>query len=266
LPVVAAWFSRRDLGGGVTMLTEPYVDPFLRANCWHVRGRDRDLLVDTGLGISSLRDFAPDLFEREVVAVATHAHYDHIGGLHEFETRVAHPLDAEAIRQPDFASLRVTDFPDELRAEFGAEAELIIARPSADFDVAAYRVRAVEPTRLVEEGEVIDLGDRAFEVLHLPGHTPGSIALWEAKTGVLFAGDVVYEGRLLDELPESNVEDYLSSMERLRALPVTVVHAGHYESFGRERLLELISAYVEQVAHYGERTPLARPGGDAAGD
>ena len=64
----------------------------LRCNIWHVRGRDRDLLVDTGLGICSLRDFAPDLFDREIVAVASHSHYDHTGGLGEFDTRVAHAL------------------------------------------------------------------------------------------------------------------------------------------------------------------------------
>ena len=248
MPVVTQWFERTALEHGVTLLTEPYVDPFLRANCWHVRGRERDLLVDTGLGISSLRGFAPELFDREVVAVASHGHYDHTGGLYEFEIRLAHALDAEAIRVPDFASLLAADFPEELRAEFGGDAELLTAHPSEEFDVAAYTLRAVAPTRLVEEGDVIDLGDRAFEVLHLPGHTPGSIALWEAATGILLAGDVVYDGRLLDELPESNVEHYVASMERLRSLPVTVVHAGHYGSFGRDRLVELIDAYVQEAA------------------
>lgn len=246
-PVVEQWFERRELGGAITLLIEPYVDPFLRANVWHIRGRDRDLLVDTGLGICSLRDFAPGLFGRPLVAVASHSHYDHIGGLGEFETRVAHPLDAEAIRRPGFASLLVSDFPPEFRDELaGGGDELVTAYPSAGFEPATYAVQPVEPTWLVADGEVIDLGDRAFVVLHLPGHTPGSIALWEAETGVLFPGDVIYDGLLLDDLPGSDIAEYVASMERLRALPVSVVHAGHYPSFGRERFLQLIGDYLHR--------------------
>jgi hypothetical protein len=55
----------------------------------------------------------------------------------------------------------------------------------------------------------------------------------------------VYEsGVLLDELPESNIEDYVLSMQRLREVPALVVHGGHDDSFGRERLLELVDGYV----------------------
>jgi glyoxylase-like metal-dependent hydrolase (beta-lactamase superfamily II) len=82
-------------------------------------------------------------------------------------------------------------------------------------------------------------------VLHLPGHTPGEIGLWEAQTRTLFSGDCVYEsGDLLDELPESDIAAYVRSMERLRDLPVRIVHGGHDDDFGRERLLELIDDYV----------------------
>jgi hypothetical protein len=49
---------------------------------------------------------------------------------------------------------------------------------------------------------------------------------------------------LLDELPESNVADYLRSMARLRDLPVRVVHGGHDDSFGPERLRDLIDDYA----------------------
>lgn len=109
---------------------------------------------------------------------------------------------------------------------------------------ATYTVQPVEPTRLVADGDAIELGDRVFVVLHLPGHTPGSIALWEADTGILFSGDVIYDGLLLDDLPGSDISDYVVSMERLRALPVSAVHAGHYPSFGRGRFLQLIDDYL----------------------
>ncbi len=92
---------------------------------------------------------------------------------------------------------------------------------------------------------MIDLGDRAFEVLHLPGHSRGSIGLWEPSTGTLFSGDAIYDGPLLDELPESNIVSYIRTMKRMRELPVSVVHAGHEPSFGRARLHELIDAYLD---------------------
>ncbi|MDH5278869.1 MAG: hypothetical protein OEW53_07495, partial [Actinomycetota bacterium] len=54
LPVRPDWFEVTSLGNGVTCYTEPAVHSFLRANCWHVRGSDRDLLVDAGLGVADL--------------------------------------------------------------------------------------------------------------------------------------------------------------------------------------------------------------------
>ncbi len=255
--VAERWFDAEEAGDGVVRIWEAHVDPLLRANLWLVRGRDRDLLVDTGLGIASLRDGLARLLERPVIAVATHRHYDHVGGLHEFDEIVAHGADAPSIAAADgFASLVTEDFtPEELHALTAAgypappSGVLIDALPYEAYDPRAYRVVPVTPTRIVEEGDVVDLGDRAFEVLHLPGHTPGSIGLWEAETATLFSGDCVYEsGDLLDELPESNVHDYVDSMRRLRDLPVKVVHGGHDPSFGRRRLLQLVDEYLERRA------------------
>jgi glyoxylase-like metal-dependent hydrolase (beta-lactamase superfamily II) len=103
-------------------------------------------------------------------------------------------------------------------------------------------------TRLVDEGDFVDIGNRQFEVLHLPGHTPGSIGLWESHTGILFSGDAIYDGPLLDELDESDIGDYCQTMERLLELPVTVVHAGHDPSFGRARLQQIATDYLDRRA------------------
>ncbi|HEY7659332.1 MAG TPA: MBL fold metallo-hydrolase [Actinomycetota bacterium] len=244
--VAERWFEHGPVDDGVVRILEPHVDPFLRANLFLVRGAERDLLVDTGLGIASVRDQLGGLFERPVVAVATHRHFDHVGGLHEFDEVVVHREDAKAVARADgFASLRIEEYPPEELSGYERPASLLVAIPRADFDVASYRVEPVTPTRIVDEGDVVDLGDRRFEVLHLPGHTPGEIGLWEEATGTLFSGDCVYEsGALLDGLPESNVDDYVRSMARLRDLPVRIVHGGHDDSFGRARLLELVDAYV----------------------
>ena len=240
------WFEHQTVDDGVLRIREPNVDPFLQANLFLVRGRDRDLMVDTGLGIGSLHEELAQLFERPTIAVATHRHFDHTGGLHEFDVVVVHRDDADSVASADgFASLRIEDYPPEELSGYDPPASLIAALPREGYELASYAVTPVTPTRVVEEGDVIDLGDRALTVLHLPGHTPGEIGLWEEATRTLFAGDCVYEsGVLLDELPESNIADYVLSMQRLREVPARVVHGGHDDSFGRERLLELVDGYV----------------------
>jgi glyoxylase-like metal-dependent hydrolase (beta-lactamase superfamily II) len=129
------------------------------------------------------------------------------------------------------------------KAGYEVPETLVTAVPDG-FDPAEYRVTSTSVTRAVDEGDSIDLGDRHFEILHLPGHSPGSIGLFEAATETLFSGDAIYDGPLLDELPESDISDYVRTMKRLRELPVRVVHAGHDPSFGGERLRELADAYL----------------------
>jgi glyoxylase-like metal-dependent hydrolase (beta-lactamase superfamily II) len=251
LPIASRWFERRRLADGLTLLYEPHLHPLVRCNIWHLRGRERDLLVDTGLGAASLRDEIADLVDKPLVAVATHIHYDHVGSLHEFDTRLVHA--SEAARMADyreFCALATDQLPPPFLAflsDAGMPAEhdaLIDALPREGFDIEGFRIRSTKPTLELEEGHIVDLGDRHFEVLHLPGHSVGSIGLWEEKTGTLFSGDAIYDGVLLDDLPDSDVPSYVRTMERLRELPVSVVHGGHEPSFGRERLVAIADAYL----------------------
>lgn len=249
--IAEKWFEFQRIDDDITLIWEPHVAPLIRCNIWHVRGADRDLLIDTGLGMASLQDAARHLFAKPLTAVATHAHYDHVGGLHEFPDRVAHSAEAERIAAGHAASLFGTAKGDAVlesirAAGYDVPPELFSAVPSAEYDPHAYRVAPAPATRTVEDGDVIALGSRRFEVLHLPGHSPGSIGLWEAATGILFSGDAVYDGPLLDELPGSSIAAYIRTMERLRDLPVNVVHAGHDPSFGRARLRELCETYLAQ--------------------
>jgi len=253
LPIADRWFARRELDEGLTLLWEPHVHPLLRCNIWRVAGRDASLLVDSGLGLASLRQAARDLFEADVLAVATHVHSDHAGGLHEFEHRWVHAAEAPALSRgddsfpvdPDAYAPKTRQALAALGYDIGGG--LLTAAPHRGFDARRHVLKGCEPTRLLAEGDVVDLGDRAFEVLHLPGHSVGSIGLWEAASGVLFSGDAVYDGPLLDALPGSDRQAYAATMRRLLDLPVRVVHAGHDPSFGRDRLRELARGYLANV-------------------
>jgi glyoxylase-like metal-dependent hydrolase (beta-lactamase superfamily II) len=250
MKIAERWFERHMVDDQITLLREPHVDPLLRCNIWHVPGAKFDMLVDTGMGICSLKEEVTDLLGRPVIAVATHTHLDHMGSMYEFDERVVHRNESEEMASPPAVSLDANDWPGDFvqglrEAGYALESErLITALPRPSFDPGAFHTPAAVPTRLVDEGSVIDLGDRHFEVLHLPGHSPGSIGLWEEATGTLFSGDAVYDGPLLDTLPGSNAEDYVRTMHRLRRLPVSVVHGGHDESFDRERLCQLAEEYI----------------------
>lgn len=64
---------------------------------WYVPGRERDMIVDTSLGIVSLRDAARDLLQKQVIAAASHSHFDPMGGHHEFDERLIHSAEAAAM-------------------------------------------------------------------------------------------------------------------------------------------------------------------------
>ena len=248
LPVAERWFRRTAVGPDLTLLVEDHLDSFFESNVWHLRGRDRDMVVDTGNGIGDLRaELAALTGDRPVVAVATHRHFDHMGGLHGFDERWCHPADADRIREPDGLALLREDFRPGLEDEirwYGYEPpeRVIDAVPWADFDVAGWRTTPAEPTRLLEDGDVVDLGDRAFEVLHVPGHTAGSIALWDASGAALFSGDTV---AMDDPLHAEDEEAFLGSLSRLRELPVETVYAGHSRPFGRDELRDLVDQQRE---------------------
>jgi glyoxylase-like metal-dependent hydrolase (beta-lactamase superfamily II) len=250
LPIADRWFEIKRVSDDITLLWEPHVVPLMRCNIWHVRGRDRDLMIDTGMGIASLRAAARHLLEKDVTAVATHTHNDHVGGHHEFSHTLVHALEADNLRSPKdrgtlLASVMGADEVAKLaKAGYPFDGDLVTALPSAGYSLARYTLRDAPVTEIVEEGDVVDIGNRHFEVLHLPGHSPGSIGLWEAASGTLFSGDAIYDGPLLDEIEGAHIPTYVRTMKRLRALPVEIVHAGHDPSFGRARLIELVDAYL----------------------
>jgi glyoxylase-like metal-dependent hydrolase (beta-lactamase superfamily II) len=254
LPVREEWFEAAEVESGIHLITEPDTHALILSNAWLVRGRDRDLLVDTGNGIAALRPFVDGLRSdpaKPLVAVATHEHQDHAGGLWEFDDRIAHPSDAHGIEHP-MPLIRGTDvWPAvaEAMASAGYPVTdiLLTAVPSPEWDADTFEPRGTLPTRFVDEGDRIDLGDRAFEVLSLPGHTPGSIGLWGAEDGTLFCGDAVYaEDPLIDQTPTSDVEAYLSTMRRLQQLPVRIAHAGHDRSMDLPAMLRRCSEYIER--------------------
>ena len=218
---------------GVTRIREKYIAEDWRCNIWHIRGRDKDLLIDTGFGLSPLRQELAELSPRPIIALCTHSHHDHAGGLCQFEQRYGHANEAEIFTHPTIEST-VADLLD---------VTVIKKQPYDGFDIRTWSYQSASLTKCVDEGDVIDLGDRHFQVFHLPGHSPGSIGIFETKTGYLFSGDALYDGILYDHLYHSVPNQLQNSLDRCLALPLKVVHAGHYDSFDLNRAKVITEEY-----------------------
>ncbi|MEV4141385.1 MBL fold metallo-hydrolase [Dactylosporangium sp. NPDC049742] len=245
------WYTQAEVGDDLVRISEPHVNELLSANFWWLRGTDRDIVIDAGLGVVALRDAIPGLFERDPMVLLTHAHLDHVGGASQFADRAAHPAEAELLAAGVPASLYGAELYDKLGIDAAGEPvpELMLdVLPAPGYDPATYRVEPMTLCRTLVDGDRIDLGGRVLTVLHLPGHTPGSIALLEERTGTLYSGDIVYDGGLIDDLPNSDVAAYRHSMQFLTDLDVSVVHPGHGRSFDRTRLHQLAQAYLASRA------------------
>jgi glyoxylase-like metal-dependent hydrolase (beta-lactamase superfamily II) len=233
------WFRKRVLADCLMAYDEPFMNAYVRANMYLVRGRDTDLLVDTGMGVSRLSEAVEVTPGKPLLALATHIHLDHVGSLNEFADR-AGPLHSAAAfaTMPDAATYAhmFRDLPDA-----------VSRLPVPGWRAAAYRLEPAPLTRPLEEGDVVDLGDRQFRVLHLPGHSPDSIGLFDEEHGVFFSGDAIYDDLLIDDLPDSDRSAYRKTMARVAELPVRMAYGGHGEPFGGGRMREIAADYLRRT-------------------
>ncbi len=237
---MAEWFRKRLLEAGLTLVEEPAVHPIFRANVFYLEGRDLDLVVDTGMGIGDLAAALPGRPGKPLLAVATHGHVDHVGSLHQFADRAGPAVEAEAFATMDD---RFT-YADVFRAL----KEPVTRLPHEGWSAKAWRLTPAPLTRLLGEGDVVDTGDRRLTVLSLPGHSPGSIGLFDERDGLFFSGDAIYDDELYDALPDSDRAAYRTTMARLAELPVRRVLGGHGAPMDQDRMHAIARGYLARGA------------------
>lgn len=274
------WFHVRPVAPGVWLVAEP-----THVNGWLVAGRDRAVLIDTGLGIAPVRPLVEAAAGVPVEAVNTHHHLDHVGGDAEFDSVAIHALgvpllaagatpverasylahtrallDAagayRALDQRFFHLLSDDSDPRELPDGFDADRWVRPGPPPGPDPVA------------LRDGDVLDLGGRTLTVLHTPGHSPDSVCLLDDRAGLLFAGDTVNTGPIYAQADESDLPAFARSTARLAELEpdVSLVCMGH---FGRalvepRHLRAVADAFDRLVA--GDPTVEFRPQRDCDDD
>ncbi|MGB9185407.1 MAG: MBL fold metallo-hydrolase [Solirubrobacteraceae bacterium] len=266
-----SWFQTRELHPGVWLVAEPS-----HVNTWLVAGEERAVLLDTGLGIAPIRPVAERLTDRPLSVLNTHAHFDHIGGNHEFQEIAIHELGAPTLEQ-EVSPVLLADYLiytrqllaacKEYRRTDGALFHLLTPdndpRPlPPGFDAAHWRIPASRATTTLRDGDRIDLGARTLTTLHTPGHSPDSICLLDEREGILFAGDTINTGPIYAHLPDSDIEAFGASTRRLAELApelrTVLVH-----HFGR---VEVGPAFLPAVAEAFETVGAGEPRAVAATD
>jgi glyoxylase-like metal-dependent hydrolase (beta-lactamase superfamily II) len=211
----AGWLKATQPAEGVWTISDNGSD-----NMYLVEGRDKALLIDTGLGAAKLRPFLKTLTAKPVIVVNTHGHPDHSGGNFEFESVYAHTADFAAIQSMSTREAR-TRSAQNMAAKGALGPDMITLEEAGQ----------ARPPQLVpvKEGFVFDLGGRKLEVIEAPGHTPGEIVLLDAANKALFTGD---NSNTLVWLWLPNCEPlevYLQTLKKLqgRAGEFNTIYPGH---------------------------------------
>ncbi len=168
-------------------------------------GGDADLIYNTAIGLGLDIKFI----------INTHSHFDHTAGNKRMKeltgaSIVIHPLDAPALERMSASAALFGFFVDN----------------------------SPPPDITVEEGDILEVGEIAFKILHTPGHTPGSISLY--TDSIVFVGDLIFQGSIgRTDFPGGDYETLINSV-KTKIFPLgddVVIYPGHgpETTVGRER-------------------------------
>lgn len=178
--------------------------------CFLLEGAERAMLVDTGLGDGDLRGFCSSLTAKPIFVVTTHSDGDHTGSHSQFDEIYMHP----------------SEFDRYLNRKKIARTDI----------------------RPLWEGDIIDLGGFKLEIILLPGHTPGSIALLERERRFLIAGDSVQTDAIFMFAEGRSLSAFLLSMEKLMKMKsdFDIIYSSHGE-------LSLTTDFISELIACGEK-------------
>ena len=176
-------------------------------------GSHHALLFDTGYGYGDLKGVIRELTDKPLYVLNSHGHVDHACGNEAFSGAFIHPLDMALCREHNGPAMR--------------QAELDAAQVPPDFDLQAHLQLGCGELRPVGEGDCFDLGGITCRVVHLPGHTAGSIGLWCPEKRLLYVGDAMNSFMWLF-LPEArSLSAYIGTLHKAGAIPFTHMIQSH---------------------------------------
>ncbi len=201
-------------------------------NEYLILGKEKALLIDTGMGIGSIRAIVEKITDLPIVLINTHGHPDHAGGNAEFEPALMNPADFDTFEKMATKEFRIGDVSHMP----GAEANVKKLQPTGPHPVP------------VKDNAVLDLGGRQVKVLYTPGHTHGSLSLYDEQTGSLINGDdTMAHMTTLAGWESSSVAVLAESLRRMKELHPVKVMGGHMPNINGPELIDKVLSCCEDV-------------------
>jgi len=212
-------------------IVKPY-DPNVVGCCVYMVNTNSDdglVLIDVGLYIDPIKEIEKEGFDLRDIkhCLITHGHIDHVGACHklkEFNKDIkfyAHEQDAEKIEK------KIMD--------------PYVAQIYADYKYESIKLAK----KIKNDNKILKFGNYEFKCIHIPGHTPGSVAylLETEKKRILFAGDLP---GIAINIRDGNLDAYLTSMQKLLKLNIDILCEGHEDLIRpAEKVLKFIKGYMK---------------------
>ncbi len=212
--------AQKRVNGGIMVKDDRIIE--LQPNIFRLKGEDtsshsylirgdyKNVLIDSGVdkNFSKLQKtlLTLGLKIRDIdIVINTHEHFDHIGANRYFQ-------DYSLIAAHRFAATKIT-----------VEDRYVTMYKSGDLNAPSLKVHL-----WLESKSRFNLGNYSLNIIHTPGHTSGSICIYEPVRKILFAGDTVFAGGTLSYIGESgSVGDYIDSISHLATRKINELYPGH---------------------------------------
>ena len=172
-------------------------------------GKEYALMIDSGMNVKNVRELAAEVTSLPVKLFNTHTDPDHTGGNAEFNEVMMNPAELVNYRRP-------------------------------------HTSQEIVP---VYDGDIIDPGERPLKAIALPGHTPGSTALLDMNSGMLFGGDPIQDGHIFMFGEMRDITAYILSLKRLLTYSDSIkeIYPCHGTCPVKPDIIEKLIAGAEQV-------------------
>ncbi len=203
------YFRAEETFPGVYKISQPWFrEGTLLVYCFLIVGTKAAIVYDSMFGYGNLRKFCEKVTDRPLLLVNSHFHGDHAAGNFDFDSCYIHAFDLPGIYQ-GFAKTRAEllqravetakpEFLSHLRPE-----EMCEPRPMKAFPLF--------------DGDVFDIGDRRLTVIHVGGHSPGSIMLLDPQYHIAYSGDTCNNDTIVKRgMYGDSIEEYLAGLLHLR--------------------------------------------------
>lgn len=199
-----------------------------------IEGEKAALLVDTGYGVEDVAAFIATLTDKPLTVLLTHHHHDHAMGSRWFDKTVMFP--------EDMAEWPVFTGEAKRRVVLGQAQSKGLAVTEAEFLAGECRMPYA-----IHAGQ-LDLGGLTVEIIHCPGHTPGSCVVHVPQRKLLMTGDDWNPCTWLFFEAALQVQQYRENVRRLKALDFTHVLCSHQlDLFGREKFDAFVDHLTDEV-------------------